>query len=409
MGSPIASRRRTRVAYVLCGLLLLVLCARAFVGDIYRVDTGSMRPTILAGDGQREWLAVLHGAPRTLERFELLVVEESASGEALVKRLVGLGGETVELVDGDLHVNGAPLSLEVPRPPAVPVFDSELHRIEDYFYGRRSPPGLWTFVGRGATLDALDVERGSDAGLLFFQKPLLDDHLSADGERIPGSAHVHDARVSARVKVLEARAGAQLRLWLVEGGDTFEAQVELDADPPRARIVRRPGAEGQGESELAAVELVLAPLESTAWTFANIDNQLALRAFRGGREVASLRASYGNNRPHPGLTSAEGRSLGPQAAVGGTGVRLELEHLALERDITWFDQGVYGTQGPLVLGPDEIFVLGDNSAKSRDSRHFGPLPRAAILGRPVAVLWPPARARRLGRAGDRYGDRHGRD
>lgn len=400
MGSQNASRRRTRFAFALCGLLLLVLCVRAFVGDIYRVDTGSMRPTILAGDGQREWLAVLHGAPRPLARFELLVVEESATGEALVKRLVGLGGETVELVDGDLHVNGAPLSLDGPRPPAVPVFDSDLHRIEDYFYGRRSPPGLWTFADRGATLDALDVERGSDAGLLFFQKPLLDDHLGESGERVTGSAHVHDARVLARVKVVEVRAGAQLRLWLVEGGDTFEAQVELEADPPRARIVRRPGADGQGESELAAVDLDFAPGDSTVWTFANIDNQLALRAFRGGREIVSLRASYENNRPHPGLTSAQGRSLGPQVAIGGSGVRLDLEHLSLERDIAWFDQGVHGTSGPLVLGSDEIFVLGDNSAKSRDSRHFGPLPRSAILGRPVAVLWPPTRARRLGRERD---------
>ena len=31
--------------------------------------------------------------------------------------------------------------------------------------------------------------------------------------------------------------------------------------------------------------------------------------------------------------------------------------------------------------PDAVFVLGDNNADSRDSRHFGPVRRAAIVGR----------------------------
>ena len=395
MGSQNASRRRKQIVLALFCLLVLVFLARGLVGDIYRVDTGSMRPTILAGDGQQEWLAVLHGAPHALQRFDLVVVRDSTSGESLVKRVVGLGGETIELVGGDLHVNGTPLPLDGPRPPPVVVFDSEVQTLEDYFYGRRSAPGLWTFSGRGATLDALDVERGSDAGLLFFQKPLLDDHLGPDGERVSGHVHVPDAWVTARVRVLERGQDALLRMRLLEGGDTFEAEIALGATPPTARLVRRPGLQGQGETELAQVALDFDPAESTTWTFANVDNQLALEARQDGRRKLFLNASYDSNRPHPGLTAAQGRSLGPQVAVGGSSLRFELEQLRLERDLAWFDQGVWGTQGPLVLASDEIFVLGDNSAKSRDSRHFGPLPRSAILGRPLAVLWPPSRARGL--------------
>jgi len=46
----------------------------------------------------------------------------------------------------------------------------------------------------------------------------------------------------------------------------------------------------------------------------------------------------------------------------------------------------------IVLGPDEYFVLGDNTPRSRDSRCWGPLPRQNITGRVKAIFWPPSRA-----------------
>jgi len=45
------------------------------------------------------------------------------------------------------------------------------------------------------------------------------------------------------------------------------------------------------------------------------------------------------------------------------------------------------------LGPDEYFMLGDNSAHSYDSRYWGPIKRRAIIGRAVCIYWP------LGRSG----------
>jgi signal peptidase I len=43
------------------------------------------------------------------------------------------------------------------------------------------------------------------------------------------------------------------------------------------------------------------------------------------------------------------------------------------------------------LGPDEYFMMGDNRASSCDSRQWGPVPRANLIGPVFAVYWPPQR------------------
>jgi signal peptidase I len=64
-----------------------------------------------------------------------------------------------------------------------------------------------------------------------------------------------------------------------------------------------------------------------------------------------------------------------------------------------------GCEGnPITLGPDEYFVLGDNSPYAADSRYWsipvpghqpGALPRNNILGKVTWLYWPPKRWRSL--------------
>ena len=79
------------------------------------------------------------------------------------------------------------------------------------------------------------------------------------------------------------------------------------------------------------------------------------------------------------------------------------ERVSVARDRLWVDGQPVALPWPVVgslpgswqLGPDEYFLLSYSVAVGTDSRHFGPVPRAAILGRARSVYWPPERRRRL--------------
>jgi signal peptidase I len=46
---------------------------------------------------------------------------------------------------------------------------------------------------------------------------------------------------------------------------------------------------------------------------------------------------------------------------------------------------------PIKIPPDHYFMMGDNRANSKDSRYWGPIPRAWIIGKAFATYWPPDR------------------
>jgi signal peptidase I len=50
-----------------------------------------------------------------------------------------------------------------------------------------------------------------------------------------------------------------------------------------------------------------------------------------------------------------------------------------------------GNVGSWRVGPDELFLLGDNRRASCDSRSWGPLPEESIIGEVFAIYWPPSR------------------
>jgi signal peptidase I len=51
-----------------------------------------------------------------------------------------------------------------------------------------------------------------------------------------------------------------------------------------------------------------------------------------------------------------------------------------------------GDFAPVLVGPGQLFVMGDNRGNSADSRAFGPVRRSTVVGRAIVRMWPPSRA-----------------
>lgn len=62
--------------------------------------------------------------------------------------------------------------------------------------------------------------------------------------------------------------------------------------------------------------------------------------------------------------------------------------------IYYYNRGDYGQEGQVIKVPEgQVYVLGDNSGSSHDSRFWGFVPEPNIIGRAEFVYWPVTRLR----------------
>lgn len=101
---------------------MLLMGFRSAFANHYTVPTGSMQPTLMPGDRVLvDMRAYGYRLPFTHARLfgdaipirgEVAVFESPENGERLIKRVVAVGGDRVEVRDGHLHINSHPMTIE---------------------------------------------------------------------------------------------------------------------------------------------------------------------------------------------------------------------------------------------------------------------------------------------------------
>lgn len=319
-------------------------------------------------------------APR---RWEVVVFRHPEDPwQSWVKRLVGLPGETVQLRDGNVYIDGKllrkPLSHQ--RALAVLVHD-DAHRPggadDPAVRWRGEPDTRWT-----ATDDGWEHPGGAADGppdwleyrhLVRYEDELVEAALDDETPYSPFSPRVLQP-VREILLALDASIEGAGSLWLRahDGHRRFEVRFDPAAGQTVVQqdgrhIHTGPLPEGFGRG-WQSIELSL------------VDQQFSLAV--EGEVLAEL--PFESPRREP---------VYRPVAVGAQGAQVRLRRLRLYRDVyyAYTPDTRWAFEEPVVLGPDEYFVLGDNSPASGDSRIWprGPgVPRSCLVGRALWVHYP---------------------
>lgn len=117
-GEPNTLKMRiARAAFMFLSALVFVLFVAVFVFQVIRVDGVSMRDTLV--DGERMLVTKYQYLFADPERFDVVVCHYPGAGYTnYVKRVVGVPGDRVAMLEGVLYVNGEPVEERyVMRPP----------------------------------------------------------------------------------------------------------------------------------------------------------------------------------------------------------------------------------------------------------------------------------------------------
>jgi signal peptidase I len=117
-------RRRTgrKDLVALLGFALVMLAARSALADHYVVPSGSMDPTVHVGDrivalkaayGLRlPWTEIWMSGPELPARGDVVVLRSPEDGQVLLKRVVAVAGDRVEVREGRVWIDGREMPIE---------------------------------------------------------------------------------------------------------------------------------------------------------------------------------------------------------------------------------------------------------------------------------------------------------
>ncbi|MBW8016611.1 MAG: signal peptidase I [Planctomycetes bacterium] len=349
-----------------------------------------------------------------------VVVFKNPTGPRInyIKRMIGLPGEEIEIIDGDVYADG-----RIARKPQgvqqelwMCVYDNDYqparprqkrfngHAWSQPFVNDINSNGeksKWNLQSDEPTVFSLSSDPGEINNIVYDTS--LGNDFKATYAYDPPHEYTYmpicsDLMVRFYVRkdaesvvgVDMSKYGKRYRGWVEPSGDMVVGY--FDDDGKLLELGRESSGIAGDDSRVLL------------W-FANVDHQLVL-------EYGDERLAY-DLGDKPG-SLGERKQLMPRVSIFGGG-EIKLSHVGIFRDIHYIEQtqlrqrdgnivgGTRAREGhPFKLYDDQFFVLGDNSPASLDSRYWatpglgngdtqyrmGTVPRDYLVGKAFFVYWP---------------------
>jgi len=371
-----------------------------------------------------------------------------------IKRLIAEPNEAVMVLDGDVYIGVAgeidPLKLKIQRKPDY-VQNASWRVVYDNDYLPQGKPRLRTWrqpwvidggsgwTGPRAAGDDAGTTGGdrifrfanstaAAAALTFDSEANTEAHPLTDWLAYNQSQPINLFPVSdLKLNCVYTRTSGSgpLRLQLTKRDDCFTAEITPNhVALIRTKVVRNNPLRVATQNEWKLEETVpeLNGNAPTRVELENVDYRVTVRI--NGRAVLStteeqyapdLKSLTAEFRQHSNYPSPD--LVKPTVRIEASNQACTIEHLSLWRDIYYLNNGsrldptAREHAGPfwaspdniMQLGPDEYFVMGDNSQVSLDARWWGApvnlpaeginveagrVPRGFMLGKAFFVYWP---------------------
>jgi signal peptidase I len=319
---------------------------------------------------------------RPPRRWEVVVFHcSSHAKDYCVKRIVGLPGETVEVRDGHVYIDGqiARKSLAQQRAMAISVYDSAYR--DPHFPPRwqaEGPNSNWrATTDAGWTRPSAADRAAPQADWLTYvhcrrvagspntieEIPIRDDDPYNPGT----SRRLNDVTDLMLVARLQLSGSGTLWLQANDGREMFLLEIQPASGRMRLECDGQEARTGQLDARL--------PDRPFELVFSTFDQQAVLAI--DGRTVLTYDYQRSASPMHP---------ISRPLAIGASDLQIAITRLQVCRDVYYTPPThPVKTQGRQ-LGPDEYFILGDNSPISVDSRNWmggETVPGRLFVGRTV--------------------------
>ncbi len=343
---------------------VMALVIRCFCVEVFKIPTGSMQPTLMGhavtGDRIMVNKFLLHFVD--VSRYDVIVFRYPLdSSRNFVKRVVGIGPETLKLKDGDVYSRTpdairfrlAKKPLEVQEAIWIPAYDSQFDQEHLLSHWTVSDDEAWRLTGQDLRLDAARADGGEVR--LHYNRHISDYYRENVGEK-GGSHWVGDVKLSAVFSIESGTGGVLFHLY----NEPYAFTVRLSVG----------GGSVLGYDNLhAASETQRVPIKDVSLE-RNRLYKAAVMAFDGTLyvtldDVPVLRFDYVDEEDLATSASFEKR-----IAFGVKDAAVKVSQLSIHRDLYYYSDrtNVLAEGNTVDIPAGSYFMIGDNCPNSKDSR-----------------------------------------